>query len=119
MRAQAQHFIEGKPFGPATCLGPALWQIRVLFEHAAEMPRGNGDQVTGDFPSGEKAQRPHAIFFKTATGQIGATGFAGACDTAEIRRCGGGAKRIERCVGMDVKIGGEWVILCHVLPGFA
>ena len=42
MRPQAQHFIQGEPFGPAFGFGHALGQMRIGFQHPPEMGRGKG-----------------------------------------------------------------------------
>ena len=62
MRAQGMHFVQREPFGATRCLGPALRQFWVLFQHAAEMGLGYGDQIAGDFPGGKQTQLARAFF---------------------------------------------------------
>ena len=103
MIADGHHLFEGKPFGAG--LAFALRQGGVGAQHAAQMGRGDGDQVFGDFPDRKPAQAFDAVGGIAAPGQIlaalaaqgGGAGKAGGVDRGA--QTGGGAGRVQVEIG--------------------
>ena len=110
--AQLQHLVEGEPLGPALRLGGALRQVGVLAQHAAEMGRGDGDQVFRDLPGREGAQAAGAVLLQSATGEVLAPGAAGLRYGGEALGRLGIPERFQRRIGREIEIGGE-VVTAH------
>ena len=107
MGAQALHFVQGEPFGACLGLGPALRQVGVLAQHAAEMLGCHRDQIAGDFPCGKQPQLALAVFLKAPADQILAPPAIVGRDPGQAFGSGRIVQHRQGPVGRDVEIGGN------------
>ena len=113
--AQAQHLVQGEPLGAALGFRTALGQIRIGLQHPAEMRLGHRDQIAGDLPGREQAQRFAPGLVHAAAGQVGAAAGAGGGDLGKAFGAGRRLQLGQGGVGIDVEIGWQPRLNCTVL----
>ena len=109
MGPQAQHLIEGEPFGTACGLRCALGQVSIVSEHATKMSLGHGDQIFGDLPCREEAQALLTSFIHPPASKILTSSRAGLSDCMKVLRRRRWTQIGHGLIGINIEVRWEWL----------
>ena len=107
MGPQAQHLIEGEPFGTACGLRCALGQVSIVAQHATKMGLGDGDQIFGDLPCREEAQALLTGLIHSSSSKILTPSRAGLSDYMKVLRRRRWTQIGHGLIGINIEVRGE------------